>query len=167
MPVFAVGRRTGDAAAAAGFADVASADGNVSGLVRLITERHGGGGPLLHAAGEDRAGDLADNLKAAGIPVQTVVVYRAVKIDRFPKAVGDALTGGRIDGVLHFSRRSAESYLACARTAGILAPALTPSHYCLSRAVAEPLAAADAACIRVADRPNETALLGLIGGVIK
>jgi hypothetical protein len=36
-------------------------------------------------------------------------------------------------------------------------------HYCLSRQVSEPLAEAGAAGIRVAPRPEETALIGLIG----
>ena len=64
--------------------------------------------------------------------------------------------------MLHFSRRSAESYLTCARASGILDRALAPPHYCLSQAVAEPLATAGATRIRVAERPNEAALIGLI-----
>jgi len=83
-------------------------------------------------------------------------------VEAFPKDVWERPAGGLIDGVLHFSRRSAESYLACARAAGILDRALTPSHYCLSQAVAEPLATAGAARIRVAKRPSETALIGLV-----
>ena len=36
------------------------------------------GGSILYLAGEDRAGDLAGALAAAGHPVRTVEVYRAV-----------------------------------------------------------------------------------------
>ena len=67
-----------------------------------------------------------------------------------------------IDGVLHYSRRSAEAYLAAARQAGLLEAALNnPVHYCLSARVAEPLRLAGAARLRIAARPDEAALLDL------
>ena len=37
--------------------------------------------------------------------------------ERFPDVVVAALGNGAVDAVLHFSRRSAEAYLACARRA--------------------------------------------------
>ena len=55
------------AARAAGFADVMSADGDVGDLARLIaTQRARAQRALLYLAGEDRAGDLAARLAAAG-----------------------------------------------------------------------------------------------------
>ena len=65
--------------------------------------------------------------------------------------------------MLHFSARSAEAYLACAVRGGIRDRALTPVHYCLSRQVAAPLTAAGATAVRIASRPDEAALLELIG----
>ena len=115
--------------------------------------------PLLYLAGEDRAGDLA----AAGLPVHTAVVYRALKADHFPPPVAAALAQGEIDGVLHFSARSAEAYLDCAAHDAIRESALAPVHYCLSRQVAAPLSAAGAPAVRIAARPDETALLELVG----
>jgi uroporphyrinogen-III synthase len=163
LPVFAVGRRTADAARAAGFGDVTSADGDVSDLVRLIGARcRGDVAPLIYLAGEDRAGDLAGDLAAVGLSVETVVVYRAVAAAGLPIPVLAALRAGRLDGVLHFSRRSAEVYLNCAQTAGVLDRALAPFHYCLSRQVAEPLAAAGAGNVRIASRPEEAALIDLV-----
>ena len=41
--------------------------------------------------------------------------------------------------------------------------ALAPVHLCLSRQVAQPLRAAGAATIRIAPRPDEAALLELVG----
>jgi uroporphyrinogen-III synthase len=159
LPVFVVGRRTADAARAAGFGEVASANGNEGDLVGLIRACARVGTPLLYLAGEDRAGNLAAELAADGVEVHTVVVYRAAKALGFPSDVQAALTAGRIDGVLHFSRRSAEAYLDCARTAGALDRALAAVHSCLSRQVAEPLVAAGAARIRIAPRPEEAALI--------
>src|SRR5262249_33997760 len=115
--------------------------------------------PLLYLAGEDRAGDLA----ASGVPLTTAVVYRAVEVERFAPDVAVALAQGALDGVLHFSRRSAQSCLDCAARAGMLGRALALMHFCLSRQVAQPLAAAGAATIRLAPRPNEAAMIDLIG----
>ena len=41
--------------------------------------------------------------------------------------------------------------------------ALAPLHVCISRQVAQPLAAAGAAAIRIAPRPDESAMIELVG----
>ena len=80
LRVFTVGRHTAEAARAAGFRAVESADGDKDDLVALISARYGErSAPLLYLAGEDRAGDLA----ASGVPLLTAVAYRAVKVERF------------------------------------------------------------------------------------
>lgn len=164
LPLYVVGRRTAEAARLAGFRAVVSADGDQGDLARLIRERHRDATPLLYLAGEDRAGDLAGELTATGLQVRSAVVYRAAKADGFPAEVIAAFGTGGLDGVLHFSRRSAEVYVECARRAGVLGPAVTLVHYCLSRQVSEPLAAAGAgaAQIQIAARPEEAALLDLL-----
>ena len=161
LPVFAVGRRSAQAMGAAGFADVTSADGDASDLARLVAARLQPAAPLLYLAGEDRSGDLAGDLRARGFAVETTMIYRAVAATGLPAAAAEALASG-IDGVLHFSRRSAGAYVDAARAAGVLANALKPVHFCVSAQVAEPLAQAGAADIRVAERPNEAVLLALI-----
>ena len=169
LPVFVVGRRTAEATRAAGFPDVISADGNQRDLVRLVRARmpvpeHKA---LLYLAGEDRSGDLAGDLAAFGLPVRTVVVYRAAAASELPDAIRNALALGRVDGVLHFSRRTAETFLRCASAGEALRPALSVSHYCLSAQVAEPLVAAGATVLRVASRPEEAALIELVNtGVV-
>jgi len=163
-PVFVVGRHSAEAASAAGFADVTSADGDANELARLLTARFATRDRrLLYLAGEDRAADLAAELASRGILMKTVVIYRAVKVADFPPQARDAVQAGGIDGVLHFSRRTAEAFLSCAAGAGILDRALAPFHYCLSPQVARPLLQAGAATVRVAARPDETALLELVG----
>jgi uroporphyrinogen-III synthase len=167
LRVFAVGARTAAAARTAGFPDVVAAGGNVRELAQQIrawadskSERSD---PLLYLAGQDRSGDLAGELAADGWMVRTAVLYRTVKTDRFSPPVAAALAAGQVDGVLHFSRRSAEAYVDCARSAALPDQALAPSHYCMSRQIAEPLAAAGAKIIHIAERPDETALIELIG----
>jgi uroporphyrinogen-III synthase len=164
LPLFAVGGRSADAARVSGFAQVVSAGGDARDLVRVISERLPHTDlPLLYLAGEDRAANIAADLAPEGLVMHTVAVYRAAKTTCLPPDAHAAIADGTIDGVLHFSRRSVETYLDCAGVAGLLAQALAGSHYCLSQQVSEPLAAAGAGNIRIAARPNETALLDLIG----
>jgi uroporphyrinogen-III synthase len=161
LPAFTVGDRSAQAARAAGFGDVRSADGDKAALVALIRAQYADRRPLLYLAGEERAGEL--DPAAVGAPVEMVVIYRAVAVERFPREIAAALGNGALDGVLHFSRRTAEAYLACATHAGIRDRALALAHFCLSPQVAEQLAAAGASAIRIASRPDEAAMLELIG----
>jgi uroporphyrinogen-III synthase len=162
LPVFAVGARTAQAMSAVGFADVTSAGGDVDALAAVIAARLRPDAPLLYLGGADRAGDLAGTLRGRGFAVETVIVYRAVAAASLPDDAADALRGG-IDGVLHFSRRSAEAYLDASRAAGLSGSAFKPVHFCLSAQVAEPLARSGVPTVRVAARPLEAALIELIG----
>jgi len=160
LEAFTVGRHTAEAARAAGFRAVHSADGDkddLADLLRACLGEHSA--PLLYLAGEERAGDLA----VGGAPIMTVIAYRAVKAERFAPAVAAALGQGALDGVLHFSARTVQAYLDCAAREAMLERALTPMHFCLSQQVAQPLVAAGAAAIRIAPRPDEAAMIELIG----
>jgi len=162
LPVYAVGKRSADAARAACFADVSSAGGDLRDLILMIAEhRPDKSAPLLYLAGEDRAGDLIGDLAVHGIAAELAVVYRAVTAP-FPSKLIAALRAGEVDGVLHFSRRSADNYVDGAKKAGIAAQSLSVRHFCLSPQVAEPLITAGAAKVAVAARPDEAALLGLV-----
>lgn len=160
LPLFAVGRRSAEAARESGFEDVLSADGGVRDLLQLIRiRRPDRNAPLLYLAGEDRAADLVGALSTRGIAAEMRVVYRAVALP-FPPTLRDALEAGIIDAVMHFSRRAADSYVAGAKMAGVVARALAVRHLCLSSQVAEPLA--DASRIDIASRPDEAALIELL-----
>ena len=153
LPCLTVGDRSAEAARAAGFTRVESADGALPDLVRLVTQRHTNG-RLLYLAGEDRAGEFSSH----GVAVETAVVYRAVAVEQLPPDVARA----QLDGVLHYSRRSAATLLRLAEKAGALNAVLGLAHYCLSAEVAAPLRAAGAQWIAVAASPTESALLTLL-----
>jgi uroporphyrinogen-III synthase len=161
LPVFAVGRRSADAARQAGFTDITSAGGDLRDLMRIITTRRAAAAPLLYLAGEDRAGDLIGDLAVRGIAAELAVVYRAVSAP-FPPELISALKAGEVDAVLHFSRRSADNYLAGAGQAGVAELAMAVRHFCLSAQIAEPLAAAGASRIAIAERPDEAALIAIL-----
>jgi uroporphyrinogen-III synthase len=163
LPLCVVGERSAEAARAAGFGDVRCVGRDVGELIQDIRgSLQRGADPLLYLAGEETSRDLAGDLMADGFATRTVVVYRAVKAERLPSSAESALAACEIDGVLHFSRRSAEAFIACARAGGMLDRALAPPHYCLSQQVAGPLKAAGAGDVRIAARPEEAALIALI-----
>lgn len=162
LPLLAVGRRTAEAARDTGFSDVQSADGDMRALVRLAIARvRAPDAPLLYLAGEERSGDLAAELDRSGIRVETRIVYRMRAERAFPQPARTALAAGRIGGVVHFSRRSAETFCACAQADGVEGPALSAVQYCLSEAVGAVFRPGMTA-VRIAPRPEEDALLDLI-----
>jgi uroporphyrinogen-III synthase len=162
LPLYAVGKRSADAARAVGFTNVTSAGGDVRDLVRVITTRRAdAAAPLLYLAGEDRAADLVAELVACGIAAEMAIVYRAISAP-FPPALSAALKAGEVDAVLHFSRRSAENYLSGAARAGVAERALSVQHLCLSAPIAEPFVQAGAGNVAIAKRPDESALLALL-----
>ena len=156
-PVFAVGDRTARAAREAGFADVASADGDVEALAALVRDQAGRlDGAVLHPCALEPAGDLVTPLVAAGLSARRLAVYEAVDRDPSPStlAVLDIL-----DTVLLHSPRAARTL------AGWLAarPAPRLRALCLSDAVARPLGtlvqAGALKSVTSAPHPTETALL--------
>jgi uroporphyrinogen-III synthase len=164
LPAYAVGARTKAAAAAVGFVQVRSADGDIDDLAQLIVaEPPDNGLPLLYAAGRERAGDLKGALRAHGLMTETVVVYRTVMVEHLPEEVRVRLEQGEIEGVLHYSARTAAAFLAAANAAGINHSSIRIKHFCLSAAVAAPLVAAGLRSIDLAQTPDEPALLAQIG----
>jgi uroporphyrinogen-III synthase len=164
VPAYAVGARTRAAAAAAGFAPVVSADGDVGDLVRLIVSQPPASRlPLLYVAGDERASDLAGALQLHGLRVETVIAYRSVMVTELAPDVRVALTGGQIDAVLHYSARTAAAFVAAASALGAGESSMRIKHLCLSAQVAAPLAAAGAGIIEIASEPTEHALIARIG----
>jgi uroporphyrinogen-III synthase len=161
LPAFTVGGRTAAAAREAGFARIESADGALADLVRLVRARRPEG-RLLYLAGEHRAGELADDLAADGIAVETIVVYRMVPVESIPAEAVRALSERQLDAVLHYSRRSALTFLHLATQAGLLNAMLNLAHYCLSQDVAAVLRESGAGQVSVAAVPTETALFELL-----
>lgn len=159
LPVLAVGGRSAEAARVAGFRDVSSADGAAEDLVQLA--RRLPAGRLLYLAGRDRTGDLAGRLAASGHVVDTIEVYGAIAATRLPEPVEQALAAGAVDGVLHFSRRTALAFVAATDSAMLRGKRLEIQHFCLSTQVAEPLRAVGATRVKIAPTPDEASLLTL------
>jgi uroporphyrinogen-III synthase len=157
LTVFVVGEATAAAARAAGFASVASADGDVAALAQAIAANAPIGGEVLHPGPVEPAGDLVGALAALGVSARALAVYQTVA--RSPDKRTAALIPALAAVLLH-SPKAARALAA--HVAERPAPKLTA--LCLSEAVAAPLSASGLAAARVAEQPTETALLALLTG---
>lgn len=163
LPVFAVGGQTAEAAKLAGCRDVISADGDGIDLVELIAARYPADGVrLLYLAGRDISVDLASLLSTRDVDVETVTLYRAQAEQRLSEDARSAFAARRIDAVLHYSRRTAAAFVACAQSSNVLAEINAPAHFCISERAAEPLRAVGASKLHIAAHPDETALFALL-----
>ena len=153
------------AAEAAGSGPVHVAEGDAAALAALVRRLMPPGRILLHVAGRHRKAEPAATLVRAGYRVLTWEAYEAAAVAALPDAVESALDAGHVDGVLHFSRRSAAILLDRAAAAGCLDRLLTLPHLCLSADVASPLRERGARCVVVSAQPEERFLLDAIDTV--
>jgi uroporphyrinogen-III synthase len=159
LPLYAVGAHTAEAAREAGFKNVRHADGDAAALAGLIVRELPAASRVLHLAGEDRAQDLGRLLAPHGIEVAVLELYRMRPAEKLGASAA-ALASG-LDAVLHFSPRSAATFVALAEREGLGAAARRPRHLCLSQAVAASLAPLGVTP-EIAAAPNEAALLALL-----
>jgi uroporphyrinogen-III synthase len=161
LPLYAVGEHTADAARDAGFAEAIAAGGDAAALAARLQKTVAAGSRVLHLAGEARAQELGALLTRAGIAVEVAVLYRTRPAEAFETTALEALRSGRLHAALHYSPRSAEAFARLLRAHGLIDEARRVRHYCLSPAVAAPLADI-ASAPPVAARPNEADLLALL-----
>lgn len=176
-PLYAVGERTAQAARDLGFASVMAANGDGASLRDLVVAQMRAksvkksalkkSARLLYLAAADRAVNLDDELSPFGFEVVTVTTYRMIATPDLPADVCDAFTAGRIDAVLHYSGRSAHSFVAAARAAGLEIMALAVPHCCISGNVAAVLREAGATQVAVAAAPDEDALFDALDRALR
>ena len=165
IPVFAVGDASATAATQCGFSQVACTTGDVAALAALVRDRLSPqDGALFHAAGSTVAGDLAGDLAGSGFTVRRTQLYHAKTVDALPEAARRALTDGSVDAALFFSPRTAAHFAKLVAAAGLEPRCRNMIAGCLSPAVAEALVALPFAESRIAEIPDQTALIALLTG---
>jgi uroporphyrinogen-III synthase len=172
LRAFAVGEHSAEAAREAGFTDVVSAKAGAQALSDLVvrnveTGKLKKGATLCYLAGADLAHDLAADLGARGFTVVTHTTYRMVPVTGFAAGINDAFRAGRIEAVLHYSRRSARTFLDTARTEGVEVSALALPQCCISDAVAGLLREAGAMQVIAARTPDEAAVIDTLDRTLK
>lgn len=152
LPAFTVGRATAVAARDAGFS-AQSANGNADDLVEWLGNRLVQG-PLLHVRGTFAQGDVAARLTAQGITTSEAVLYDQPQIP-LTSSARNALNGETPVVAPVFSPRTA----ALLAENSIKAPLLVAA---MSEAVAKPLAALHKTELKVAARPESSAMVRLV-----
>ncbi len=149
----------------AGHRVVLSAAGDAADLAELVIRRFSPeAGRLLWLCGEVTHGDLQPRLEAAGYRLERRVVYRAEAVEALSAAASRALAAGGIDGVLHFSPRSARLFAELLRRAGLASATGGMIAFCLSPAVAEAAHELEWRAVRIAARPDRSAMVDLLPG---
>jgi uroporphyrinogen-III synthase len=167
LPLLAVGEATASRARAEGFTAVSSAGGVVADLVRLAALRlRPENGRLLHVAGDIAAGDLVGALRAHGFVIERRVLYQARPVEKLSTAALNALRGTTIDFALFFSPRTAAIFVALAGSAGVAGCCRTITSLAISAAADAVLAGLPWQDRRVAEGPNQPALLATLDAVL-
>lgn len=159
-PIFVVGPRTAEAAAEAGFTAPALVAKSAVDLVPLLGQRFSDRSRLVYLAGRDRKPELEKALSPRH-ELCVVETYAAEPAQRFSEEARRALSQGRIDVVLHYSRRSADIFLALAAAAGLDGALPKARHVAISSDCATPLIAAGLRPL-VAEKPNEDGMLATL-----
>lgn len=156
LKVFAVGAATAQAARAAGFRTVLSADGDVEALAEGIRQRKNElKGVILNPGAAEPAGDLAGALERHGVECRRLVLYETDPVPPDPETAA-ALT--KADVALVHSPKAAQVL------AGVLKAYPAPQLMVLglSKAVLRPLARAKVVAKAAPPFPLEAAMLNLI-----
>lgn len=161
LPLLAVGHATADRARSAGFAHVASADGDAAALAELTRQTCPPGTALLFATARGQGEPLAAALRAHGFAVHRRAVYAARPAARMPPAAMRALRDGSLAAALFLSAETARAFVR------LLPPPLRPALAAVDAlAIGQP--AADALCVlpwrrvRVSAKPTQDSLLALL-----
>ncbi|MCV0426149.1 MAG: uroporphyrinogen-III synthase [Roseibium sp.] len=161
LPVFSVGSKTAATCRESGFANIVSANGDVDDLGQVILQHRDQlqGGAVLYPMARDRAGDLEGFLAEGNVSCVPVVVYEMEQAGELPVDVVQNLRSGAYDGVLVFSKRTAEALILLLKAYGLDHIFSSLSIYSISRQAAKPLS--DYMRVHVATAPCEKSLLDL------
>src|SRR4051794_16723648 len=117
IPLYAVGERTREAAERAAWKAPVHVRENAEALIAFLRNDLSRGQHVLYLAGRDRKPDIEAAAQEIGLDLQTVETYAAREIPRLTDEADGALRNGELDAVLHYSRRSAELFLAMLKRA--------------------------------------------------
>jgi uroporphyrinogen-III synthase len=160
-PLFTVGEATAAAARTLGFRRVHAGSSGGLELAELIASSQDGGDlPVLYLAGTPRAPAFEERLKTLGLSVQVCEVYEMTDLDYRPEDIAQRVAQPGAEAVLLYSRQAALRFFELAAPhAGVL---VAMRILCISGRTAEGVPAAFRRHLRIAERPDEEALLALL-----
>lgn len=161
--LIAVGERTAQVAAHAGFQKVESGGGSADALADCIVRTVPKGSRLLYLCGRLRTGALAARLELAGFPVRVLEVYDTVAREQPAGATRTILDGRPLEAALVYSAYGA-AMLSQVSARPELHPLFRKTRLlCISARTAEALAQEMQARAEIAETPDEAALFRLLG----
>lgn len=158
--LFTVGDATAALAKEAEFKNIISASGDVDGLVSLIADKKPAS--TLYICGRDRKSELDAKLQKRGIPVDIAERYHADFATSLTKETINAFEKQTLDGVLHYSARSAEAFSLLMKQKIVSYSTKQITHFCLAKAISSVLDRNMGIHAVVAERPNEQSLCDAI-----
>lgn len=160
LQVLAVGDATASAARAAGFLNVYSAAGDMDALAKLAARMlDPRAGPVIHAAGAKRAGDLAGTLAGLGFQTTTLVLYDQKPAQRLARSTIDALEAGRLRYASFFSPQTGRAFGKVVLDSGMGGNLSRVSAVAISSAVRETISDLGWESVMTAEQPTSAALL--------
>ncbi|MBV9066982.1 MAG: uroporphyrinogen-III synthase [Methylobacteriaceae bacterium] len=160
LPLYVVGERTCEAVRDCGWRGAIDVSANAQALIARI-RGDGSLKNLLYLAGRDRKPDIEAAAREIGLDLHVIETYIAQDASSLSENAKDAMRSGDIDAVLHYSRRSAELFIALAQRAALWPNATKLRHLAISEDAAAPLIAAGASA-QAAASPDEAHLLTLL-----
>jgi len=166
IPIFVVGRGTAQTAKDMGFETIIEGPSNASALLGLILNTASiNDGTLVHLSAENVAYNLCEELRLLGYHVFQPILYRSRQAERLADGVLRNMRGGKIEGVMLLSGRTAEVYASLVKSDELLECCRHITHFCLSDAVAARLAPLQPINILLPDGPNIDEMLVLTGSI--
>ncbi|TIO08056.1 uroporphyrinogen-III synthase [Mesorhizobium sp.] len=161
LPCHAVGKRTAEAARAAGFLSVCEGPGDAEALADALA---GGfaAGTVVYLCGRVRFPAFEARLKAAGVHVRAIETYDTVAPGYSDAAILARLCGQPVEAVLLYSAKAATEMQALTGRPTLRELFENTCFFALSGRIAAALGDVADKEIRIAPEPSEDALLGLL-----
>ena len=161
-PCFAVGRKTAAQARSTGLRSVTEGPGDALGLAEAIAQSEMRPRRVVYLCGRVRLPVFERALAKANIACLPVETYDTVEVSYPTEHLLHVFDAGPFDAVLVYSPANAAALQVLANRPEVAQHLADAVFFCLSGAIAKAMDRAGAARIRIAERPDEEALLALL-----
>ncbi|MER9965932.1 uroporphyrinogen-III synthase [Mesorhizobium sp. M0060] len=161
LPCHAVGRKTAEAARAAGFLSVSEGPGNAETLADALAGAYAGQ-TIVYLCGRVRFPGFEERLQAVGVYIRATETYDTVALDYSDEAVLARLSAQPVEAVLLYSAKAATAVQALAGRPALRGLFGDAHFFALSGRIAAVLGEGFGKNIHIAPEPSEEALLALL-----
>ena len=167
-PTYIVGEQTARLAKAEGFKHICGIVETGADLFQAVLAAcQPKDGPILYISGKTIRVDLPTLLKTHGFEVIHHIAYHTIHVTSFSPAIKKAFQTHQIQGVLLLSPQTAHVFSTCIQRAGLGKNLEMVYVFCLSDAVAQPLACFKNAVVYTANEPNLASLMETINETLR